>query len=95
MAASSAGAALSSGATRFIRQSGSTSAQFALGGSSRRCSASTVISASMAPAAPSMWPCSALVELTRRASKSAPQTSASALRSTTSPMRVAVPWALQ
>ena len=54
-----------------------------------------MIDASSAPDPPSRCPCSAFVELTRRAGRSSPQTAASASRSTGSPMRVAVPCALQ
>ena len=52
MAASSRGAPVSFCVTRFMLQAGSISLQLALGGNCRRCSASTVMSASMAPAAP-------------------------------------------
>ena len=45
-----------------------------LGGNCRRCSASTVMTATSAPAAPSRWPCKALVELTRSPPIASPQT---------------------
>jgi hypothetical protein len=48
-----------------------------------------------APAAPSRCPCIDLVELTRSAPRSSPQTVRRASHSTPSPTRVAVPWALQ
>lgn len=95
MAADSPGASAPVAGTRWTRHSGSACAQWALGGNWACCKASTVITASSAPAAPSRWPCKALVELTARPSSASPNTWASASHSTTSPMRVAVPWALQ
>src|SRR5690606_28811945 len=94
-AASRSGASTAPGRTRFSAQAASGASQCALGGSWRFASASTVITASSAPAAPSRWPCSALVELTFSRSKSSPHASARASRSIGSPILVAVPCALQ
>ncbi len=90
----SAGTASAAPATwRTPWHSGDTSSRCAVGGSSRRAIASTVTSASMAPAAPSVWPCIDLVELTASALACAPKASASDSISMASPSRVPAPCA--
>ena len=56
--------------------------------------ASTVATPSIAPAAPSAWPCMLLVELTASPLAASPNTFSIALDSAGSPIGVEVPWAL-
>src|SRR5437763_1712031 len=76
-------------ATIFNSNSASPSRKLMFGGRNSSCSASRLMTASIAPAAPNEWPIIPFVELTATPSKS----SAIALPSEESLNGVAVPWA--
>src|SRR5216684_1369506 len=77
------------------RQAGSGCSRKAVGARTPFSRASSATANSSAPAPPSRWPCSDLVELTGTSLAAAPNTTLIASASTTSPIAVAVPWALR